>query len=151
MAVIPGVTLSRIWQIIGLVDRGFLAINLLIIGLVLLSMVAMTVLNADNRRREMAILRALGAAPRTLVGLMLAEALLLSVAAIVLGIVFSVGLSFVAQDILAARFGLSATGSFVATDVLMAFYLVPAALLANIVPAVRLYRHSVNDGIMVKR
>ena len=59
MAVIPGITLSRIWQIIGLVDRGFIAINILIIGLVLLSMVAMTVLSADNRRREMSILRAL--------------------------------------------------------------------------------------------
>ena len=62
MAVIPGITLSRIWQIIGLVDRGFIAINILIIGLVLLSMVAMTVLSADNRRREMSILRALGCA-----------------------------------------------------------------------------------------
>ena len=59
-AVIPGVALARIWQIIGFADRGFMAINTLIIGLVLLSMVAMTVLSADNRRREMAIFRALG-------------------------------------------------------------------------------------------
>ena len=151
MAVIPGVTLSRIWQIIGLVDRGFLAINLLIIGLVLLSMVAMTVLSADNRRREMSILRALGAAPRLLVGLLALEALFISVSAVVLGVAFAGGLSVMAQDILAAQFGLMSEQGFVLSDASVALYLVPAALLANIVPATRLYRNSITDGIMVKR
>lgn len=151
MAVIPGVTLAQIWQIIGVADRGFMAINLLIIGLVLLSMVAMTVLSADNRRREMAILRALGAAPRILSGLLIAEALVLSVAAAVLGIALAAGLSFIANDFLAARFGLNAEAGLYAADVQVAFYLIPAALVANLVPAVRLYIRSVNDGIMVRR
>lgn len=151
MAVIPGVTLSRIWQIIGFAERGFLAINVLIIALVLLSMVAMTALSADNRRREMAILRALGAAPRTLAALMIAEALVLSLAAALLGIGFAAGFSLIAQDIMATRYGLTAGSGFHLADAYLAFYLVPAALLANLVPAIRLYRRSVNDGIMVRR
>ena len=150
-AVIPGVALARIWQIIGFADRGFMAINTLIIGLVLLSMVAMTVLSADNRRREMAIFRALGAAPRVLVGLMIGEALLLSLAAVVLGIAFALGLSTVAHDLMAARFGLTAKTSFYLSDAWLAFYLIPAAMIANLVPAIRLYRNSINDGIMVRR
>ena len=150
-AVIPGVALARIWQIIGFADRGFMAINTLIIGLVLLSMVAMTVLSADNRRREMAIFRALGAAPRVLVGLMIGEALLLSLAAVVLGIAFALGLSTVAHDLMAARFGLTAETSFYLSDAWLAFYLIPAAMIANLVPAIRLYRNSINDGIMVRR
>lgn len=150
-AVIPGVALARIWQIIGFADRGFMAINTLIIGLVLLSMVAMTVLSADNRRREMAIFRALGAAPRVLVGLMIGEALLLSLAAVVLGIAFAMGLSTVAHDLMAARYGLTAETSFYLSDAWLAFYLIPAAMIANLVPAIRLYRNSVNDGIMVRR
>ena len=150
-AVIPGVALARIWQIIGFADRGFMAINLLIIGLVLLSMVAMTVLSADNRRREMAIFRALGASPRVLVGLMIGEALLLSLAAVVLGIAFAVGLSAIAHEAMAARFGLTAEAAFYFSDIWVAFYLVPAALVANLVPAMRLYRNSINDGIMVRR
>ena len=150
-AVIPGVALARIWQIIGFADRGFMAINTLIIGLVLLSMVAMTVLSADNRRREMAIFRALGAAPRVLVGLMIGEALLLSLAAVVLGIAFAMGLSTVAHDLMAARFGLTAETSFYLSDAWLAFYLIPAAMIANLVPAIRLYRNSINDGIMVRR
>lgn len=151
MAVIPGVTLAQIWQVISMADRGFVAINLLIIGLVLISMVALTVLSADNRRREMAILRALGAAPRTLVGLMMAEAFLLASAAVVLGVGMSFILSSIAQGWLATRFGLAADVGFQFSDGLMALYLIPAALLANLVPTIRLYRNSVNDGIMVKR
>ena len=151
MAVIPGITLSRIWQIIGLVDRGFVAINILIIGLVLLSMVAMTVLSADNRRREMSILRALGAAPRFLVGMLTLEALFISISALVLGIVFAGVLSLVARDILSAQFGLMSEQGFALSDAYLALYLVPTALLANVFPAVRLYRNSINDGIMVKR
>jgi len=150
-AVIPGVALARIWQVIGIADRGFMAINVLIIGLVLLSMAAMTALSADNRRREMAILRALGAAPRTLVGLMIAEALLLSFAAALIGIGMAAGLSAIAHDIMTARFGLSAESGFVLADAWVALYLVPAALVANLLPALRLYRNSVNDGIMVRR
>lgn len=150
-AVIPGVVLARIWQIIGFADRGFMAINLLIVGLVLLSMVAMTVLSADNRRREMAIFRALGASPRVLVGLMIGEALLLSLAAVVVGIAFAIGLSAIAHEAMAARFGLTAEAAFYFSDIWVAFYLVPAALIANLVPAMRLYRNSINDGIMVRR
>ena len=150
-AVIPGVTLSRVWQIIGAADRGFRAINLLIVGLVLLSMAAMTVLSADNRRREMAVLRALGAAPRTLAGLLIAEAVLLSLAAALLGIGMAAGLSAVGQEFLSARFGLQADASFYWADGLVGLYLVPAAVLANLVPAVRLYRNTVSDGIMVER
>lgn len=150
-AVIPGVALASIWQIIGFVDRGFMAINILIIGLVLLSMVAMTVLSADNRRREMAIFRALGAAPRVLVGLMIGEAFLLSLASVVVGIAFAMGLSTVAHNIMSARFGLMAETSFYMSDAWLAFYLIPAALIANLVPAIRLYRNSINDGIMVRR
>lgn len=151
MAVIPGVTLASIWQVIGFADRGFMVINLLIIGLVLLSMVAMTALSADNRRREMAILRALGASPRLLVGLMIGEAVLLSLAAALVGMAMAAGLSATAHEVLASRYGLMAESDFFLTDAWLAFYLVPAAILANLLPAMRLYRNSVNDGIMVKR
>jgi putative ABC transport system permease protein len=99
----------------------------------------------------MAILRALGAAPRTLSGLLIIEALALSVAAAALGVTLSAGLSLIANDFLAARFGLSAEAGLYLTDIQVVLYLIPAALLANLVPAARLYINSINDGIMVRR
>ena len=155
-AVIPGVTLAQIWQIIGVADRGFRVVSLLVIVLVLLAMTAMTVLSTDSRRREMAILRALGASPRTLVGLILAEALLLSVCASALGLGLAMGVSAVAQQWLTQTFGLSvglSSGGMLPgwQELMIVVYLVPAALVAGLVPALRVYRRTVQDGIMVER
>ena len=151
-AVIPGVTLAQIWQIIGIADRGFRAVSVLVIALVLLAMTAMTVLSTDSRRREMAILRALGASPSALVGLILAEALFLAICASVLGLGLAIGVSAIAQQWLTQTFGLVATGILPGwEETAIVAYIVPAALVAGLVPALRLYRRTVQDGIMVER
>ena len=151
-AVIPGVTLAQIWQIIGIADRGFRAVSVLVIALVLLAMTAMTVLSTDSRRREMAILRALGASPSMLVGLILAEALFLAICASVLGLGLAIGVSAIAQQWLTQTFGLVATGILPGwEETAIVAYIVPAALVAGLVPALRLYRRTVQDGIMVER
>ena len=151
-AVIPGVTLAQIWQIIGVADRGFRAVSLLVIALVLLAMTAMTVLSTDSRRREMAILRALGASPSTLVGLILAEALFLAICASVMGLGLAVGVSALAQQWLTQTIGLVATAMLPGwQEMVIVAYIIPAALVAGLVPALRLYRRTVQDGIMVER
>ena len=151
-AVIPGVTLAQIWQIIGVADRGFRAVSLLVIALVLLAMTAMTVLSTDSRRREMAIVRALGASPSTLVGLILAEALFLAICASVLGLGLAVGVSALAQQWLTQTIGLVATAMLPGwQEMVIVAYIIPAALVAGLVPALRLYRRTVQDGIMVER
>ena len=151
-AVIPGVTLAQIWQIIGVADRGFRAVSLLVIALVLLAMTAMTVLSTDSRRREMAILRALGASPSTLVGLILAEALFLAICASAMGLGLAVGVSALAQQWLTQTIGLVATTMLPGwQEMVIVAYIIPAALVAGLVPALRLYRRTVQDGIMVER
>ena len=151
-AVIPGVTLAQIWQIIGVADRGFRAVSLLVIALVLLAMTAMTVLSTDSRRREMAILRALGASPSTLVGLILAEALFLAICASAMGLGLAIGVSVLAQQWLTQTIGLVATAMLPGwREMVIVAYIIPAALVAGLVPALRLYRRTVQDGIMVER
>ncbi|MEC7233725.1 MAG: FtsX-like permease family protein, partial [Pseudomonadota bacterium] len=151
-AVIPGVTLARIWQIIGVADRGFRAVSLLVIALVLLAMTAMTVLSTDSRRREMAILRALGASPSTLVGLILAEALFLAICASAMGLGLAIGVSVLAQQWLTQTIGLVTTAMLPGwREMVIVAYIIPAALVAGLVPALRLYRRTVQDGIMVER
>ena len=151
-AVIPGVTLAQIWQIIGVADRGFRIVSVLVIALVLLAMTAMTVLSTDSRRREMAILRALGAAPSTLVGLILAEALFLAICASALGLGLAIGVSALAQQWLTQTIGLVASGVLPGwQEMVIVVYIIPAALIAGLVPALRLYRRTVQDGIMVER
>ncbi|MEC8546327.1 MAG: ABC transporter permease [Pseudomonadota bacterium] len=151
-AVIPGVTLAQIWQIIGVADRGFRAVSLLVIALVLLAMTAMTVLSTDSRRREMAILRALGASPSTLVGLILAEALFLAICASAMGLGLAIGVSVLAQQWLTQTIGLVTTAMLPGwREMVIVAYIIPAALVAGLVPALRLYRRTVQAGIMVER
>ena len=151
-AVIPGVTLAQIWQIIGVADRGFRAVSLLVIALVLLAMTAMTVLSTDSRRREMAILRDLGASPSTLVGLILAEALFLAICASAMGLGLAIGVSVLAQQWLTQTIGLVTTAMLPGwREIVIVAYIIPAALVAGLVPALRLYRRTVQDGIMVER
>ena len=151
MAVIPGVALSRIWQIIGNVDIAFRAINLLILVLALLLMVALTLANSENRRREMATLRTLGAAPTILVGLMVSEACLLALAASIFGFFMAGGLSVLAHSLVFDNFGFLVQMPPYFDGLKIGLYLVPAAVLANLVAIVRTYRATISDGIMVQR
>ena len=59
----------------------------MVVATALLGMVTMILTTLNERRREMAILRSVGARPRTVLGLLMAEAGVLTVAGIALGIV----------------------------------------------------------------
>ena len=72
-SVMPGVTLSRLWMLTGNVDKAFKFITFLIIIIALLGMIAMTIAGLNSRRREMAILRSVGASPNNIVSLLLVE------------------------------------------------------------------------------
>ncbi len=59
----------------------------MVVATALLGMVTMMLTTLNERRREMAILRSVGARPRTILGLLMAEAGVLTVAGVLLGIV----------------------------------------------------------------
>ena len=77
-SVMPGVTLSRLWMLTGNVDKAFKFITFLIIIIALLGMIAMTIAGLNSRRREMAILRSVGASPNNIVSLLLLESIIIS-------------------------------------------------------------------------
>ena len=94
----------------------------------------------------------LPAMPFALVGLILAEALFLATCASVLGLGFAIGVSALAQQWLTQTIGLVATGVLPGwQEMVIVAYIIPAALVAGLVPALRLHRRTVQDGIMVER
>ncbi len=105
----------------------------------------------EARRREMAVLRAIGAGPRTIVGLLVLEAALLSFAGALAGTALVYGGLAVARDPVEARFGLSLQ-SHALTPVewgILAL-VVGAGTLVGLVPAWRAYRASLADGLAPK-
>jgi putative ABC transport system permease protein len=150
-AVIPGVGLAKLWQLIGSVEAGFQFIAMLVIAAAVISMVAMTMASLDSRRRELAILRSVGASPMHLVLLLLVESIFIAVNACLMGIAISQVGTWVGSIYLEKQFGLVVGSGLLHTeDLWVLVYVIGAAIGASGIPALKLYRRTVNDGITVK-
>ena len=64
MAVFPGVALDQLWQVVGVAERVLLAVSAMVVAVGLAGLVAVVLAGLNERRRELAILRSVGARPR---------------------------------------------------------------------------------------
>jgi len=150
-SVMPGLTLSRLWSLTSNVDMAFKIITGFIIFIALLGMIAMTIAGLSSRRREMAILRSVGASPRTIVSLMLIESLIISIISIFIGYLLMVLIFYYGQGYVENNYGIYIEGfSLKDYDVKIIIAIVLSSLLATIIPAVRVYRNTLRDGLSVK-
>ncbi len=150
-AVIPGVALSEMWRGIGYAEDGLLVISGFVVLVGLLGMLVSIYTSLDARRREMAILRALGAGPRRIVSLLVLEAGTLSIIGALLGVAFVyVGLA-VLQPWLEGQFGLQVP--IQALDGMQLMYIgtvIALGFVAGLVPALKAYRTALHDGLSVR-
>lgn len=150
-AILPGATLQELWGLVGIAERALLAVSALVVVVGLTGLVAVVVASLGERRRELAILRALGASPAQILALLALESALLASAGIVLGLLLLYGAGAGAAPWLAAHYGLSLSLSLPAAGewTLLAAVL-GASLLASLVPALRAYRYSLADGMTIR-
>ena len=85
LAILPGLALQELWGIVGIAETALVGVSAMVVVTALLGMAAMLLASLNARRREMAILRAIGAGPMTVVGLLLIEALLMAAVGAALG------------------------------------------------------------------
>jgi putative ABC transport system permease protein len=150
-AVIPGVALQQLWQIVGVADRALFLVATFVVLAGLIGMLTSILTSLRERRREMAILRSVGARPMHVFALLLLEAGLLALAGVVLGIAAAHAALASATQLLASRFGLfMETGGPGVYDLLLAGAVVGAAILAGLVPAWLAYRNSLADGLTIR-
>ncbi|MEW5965515.1 MAG: ABC transporter permease [Pseudomonadota bacterium] len=151
MAVLPGVALAQLWQMIGHGEKALLAISALVVGVGLAGLVAVVLAGLDQRRRELAILRAVGARPRDILALLTLEGLGLTVIGALLGLVLLTVLSLVAAPLVQARFGLSlTTGLPSAHELYLLAGVIITGFIASLLPGWRAYRVSLADGLTPK-
>ena len=105
----------------------------------------------NERRREMAILRAVGARPWHILLLLLSEATLLATAGVALGLGLIYLVLWIARPIVEYQFGI-VIGIRPPSwyDASIAVVVIGAAFLLATGPAVRAYRNSVADGMTIK-
>ena len=105
----------------------------------------------NERRREMAILRAVGARPLTIMGLLMLEAVLMAVMAVLFGIVLLYTGLWALRPYVDAAFGLYLPiEPLSAREGLVSIGVVLAAALTSLFPAIRAYRLSLADGMTVR-
>lgn len=148
-AVLPGVALDQLWNLLGVVEQTLAGVSLLVLAMGLSTMVAIVWAGLGERRRELAILRSVGAGRRHIVALLALEGLLLSLAGALLGY----GLLGLAAQAAAgwtqSELGLTlpAWGTPARELRLLASVLL-AGLCASLLPAWRAARLTLSDGLM---
>lgn len=147
-AVIPGVSLGELWQNISSAEVGLRIVALFAVAIGLTGMLVALYSSLDARRREMAILRAVGAGPRTIVSLLVFESALMAVLGCVLGVAFVYLILSLGQGAIEARSGIHlAVRALGATEWKYLALVLGAGTLIGFVPAVKAYRNSLTDGL----
>lgn len=151
LAAVPGVVLSELWQSLSTIEKILKAISFLVMIVGLMSMLIALMTSLNERRREMAILRALGASLKHVLGLILLETFILSTLAVVLACGFKILIEVFLGAWLQARFGLYLQAPRFSFNewsyiVLMLF----SALLISFIPALRAMRSALKDGLSLK-
>ncbi|MCA0873080.1 ABC transporter permease [Seohaeicola saemankumensis] len=151
LAVLPGVALQELWQIVGVAETALIGVSAMVVVTALIGMMAMIFSSLSERRREMAIWRAMGARPATILGLLVIEAMLMAACGAVLGLgLLYMGL-FMGQPLIDAAFGIwLPIDPPSAREVWGLAIVIGAAALASLLPALRAYRMSLADGMMVR-
>ncbi len=150
-AIIPGVALGQLWQTIGSAEVGLRVVALFCVLVGLIGMCVALYASLESRRREMAILRAVGAGPRTIVSLLVLESGLLAVLGAVSGVVVVYAGIALARRAVEAKFGLALTlHALGTTEWGFLALVVVAGTLVGVVPAWRAYRASLADGLSPK-
>ena len=149
LAVMPGVALEQLWQVLDVAEKSLLAVSAMVVIVGLSGLVAVILAGLNERRRELAILRAVGARPHEILLLLTFEGLFVTIAGIVSGVVLLEVVTIILAPFAQSSYGIVIHPSFVTQDELMLLGLVVAVgLLASLIPGYRAYRLSLSDGLI---
>lgn len=151
LAILPGVALQQLWDAIGGLETALLAISVLVVGTGFLGMTAVSLSALNERRREMAILRSVGARPIHVFLLLVVESGVLSAIGALIGASMLYGALLIAQPIIQTRLGFYLPIDWPSAWELGLLGLVLAfGVLSGFIPALLAYRRSLADGMSIR-
>ena len=145
---VPNEVLPRLFKIIGWVDRVLAAIASMV-TVMAAAFLFVSLYNAlQQRRRDIALMRSLGAHRSTVFGLVITEAMAISFIAAVVGIAFGHVIVAIGAHFIKVETGVRLTGLYVSTAEV---WVLPTGLLlgalTGIVPAVQAYAVNVAKNL----
>lgn len=151
LAILPGVALQELWDLISMAEKALLVVSgfVVLVGLSGMLIALMTSLN--ERRREMAILRSVGARPWHVFTLIVGESAMLTITGVAVGIGILYGLLVVSQNFILSKFGIFIAISGLSTyELVLTFIICLAGIIIGIIPGYRIYRYSLADGMTIR-
>ena len=150
-AVLPGVAFGQLWRILGNLETALLVISAMVVFTAILGMVISVLGSLNERRREMAILRSIGARPAHIFGLLLTEAVVLVAVGTALGTATVYALLWTGQSAIEEATGLYLhLNVMTANEVYLLMYIMIGGLIAAVFPAMRAYYLSLSDGLVIR-
>lgn len=150
-AILPGVAFAQLWKILGSVEVALLAISTMVVFTAFLGMIISVLGSLNERRREMAILRSVGASPTNIFSLLLSEAVVLVLAGICIGVFANFFILFLGRAMIEEWTGLALDLTLITSSEakLMAGIFI-GGVIASIVPALRAYKVTLSDGLTIQ-
>jgi putative ABC transport system permease protein len=150
-AILPGIALAEMWRGVGYAENALLIVTFFVVAVGLIGMLLSLYSSLEARRREMAILRAVGTGAPRIVLLLVLESGLLGLAGAITGVGLVYALLALLKGFVESTFGLylpiqPPTGT--AWAYLAA--VVVASFLIGLIPAIKAYRNSLADGLSVR-
>ena len=150
-AVIPGVALSQLWDVVSVVERALAIVSAFVIAVGLIGILTSILTTLNERRREMAILRAMGARGHHVITLLVSEAALLAFMGGVLGLMLLYGFLGLFRPFLEARFNISALSMWPGTfDIGVVISVTFIAAILGAIPAYVALKRSLSDGLTIR-
>jgi putative ABC transport system permease protein len=150
-AIIPGAALQELWGLVATAETALSVISAMVVATALLGMVTTILTTLNERRREMAILRSVGARPTTILGLLATEAAFLTLSGVIAGVALLYGALVALRPAIDRAYGLQLSlDAPTASEWLTLSAIVAAGVLAGLIPALRAYRLSLADGMTVR-
>jgi putative ABC transport system permease protein len=148
MAILPGVALDELWDVIGAGEQALLLMSGLVAAVSLAGLVSVVMAGLNERRRELAVLRAVGASPLDVLVLLMIEGTLVTVGGVALGVAALVVTVAALGPWLQSQFGLVLDLAHpTALQAWLLAALVLAGIVASLAPGWRAYRLSLSDGL----
>ena len=148
MAILPGVALDELWDVVNMGERGLLAMSFLVAFVSFSGLIAVISAGLDQRRRELAILRTVGAGPRQIFILLALEGSIITFFGLLLGFVIYLLTVLSLSEISNTYFGITLRLQILSqTEWTILGGILFSGMIASLIPGLRAYQLSLSDGL----
>jgi putative ABC transport system permease protein len=149
MALLPGVAMAQLWQLMANVENLLQIIGYLVLLASLFGLATMLLATMNERQREIAVFRILGASPKLIVSLVILEALIISILALLVSVAVVTLLLTLLDGWLTAEYGLFLSNNVLSNDLLvLSTVIIAATIVTALIPGLEAYKNALHAQLL---